>query len=61
MTAALPPGETRSTCCYCGVGCGVIIETRETRMARARSSACAETPSIRPISGGCAPRGPRCI
>ncbi len=24
-----PParGETRSTCCYCGVGCGVIIET----------------------------------
>ncbi len=21
------PGEVKSTCCYCGVGCGVIIET----------------------------------
>ncbi|MBL8516223.1 MAG: molybdopterin-dependent oxidoreductase [Betaproteobacteria bacterium] len=24
--AALAQNETRSTCCYCGVGCGVIIE-----------------------------------
>jgi assimilatory nitrate reductase catalytic subunit len=30
MMTPLQPGETRSTCCYCGVGCGVIIETRET-------------------------------
>ncbi|MFX6346353.1 hypothetical protein ABTF61_19330, partial [Acinetobacter baumannii] len=21
--------ETRSTCCYCGVGCGVLIQTEE--------------------------------
>ncbi|GAA5168027.1 molybdopterin-dependent oxidoreductase [Viridibacterium curvum] len=26
MAEALKPLETRSTCCYCGVGCGVIIE-----------------------------------
>ncbi len=25
-TTTTPPLETRSTCCYCGVGCGVIIE-----------------------------------
>src|SRR5690606_35681196 len=23
----LSPRETRSTCCYCGVGCGVIVES----------------------------------
>jgi assimilatory nitrate reductase catalytic subunit len=30
MMAPLQAGEVRSTCCYCGVGCGVIVETRET-------------------------------
>ncbi len=28
--------EARSTCCYCGVGCGVIIETDGTRIAGVR-------------------------
>ncbi len=23
---------TRSTCCYCGVGCGVLIETEDGRI-----------------------------
>jgi len=27
MSAATPVDAVRSTCCYCGVGCGVIIET----------------------------------
>ena len=27
MRGATDAGETRSTCPYCGVGCGVIIET----------------------------------
>ena len=44
--------ETRSTCPYCGVGCGVIIESRR----RAASPACAATPTTRPTSAGCAPR-----
>ncbi len=26
--------ETRSTCCYCGVGCGVVIETRRDANGR---------------------------
>lgn len=26
---ALAPGEVRSTCCYCGVGCGVIIQSSD--------------------------------
>jgi assimilatory nitrate reductase catalytic subunit len=30
MMTPLQPGEVRSTCCYCGVGCGVIVETQET-------------------------------
>jgi assimilatory nitrate reductase catalytic subunit len=28
--------ETRSTCCYCGVGCGVIIEHDESRITGVR-------------------------
>src|SRR5574338_4244 len=28
--------ETRSTCCYCGVGCGVIIEHRDGRITGVR-------------------------
>ena len=52
-TAAMT--ETRSTCPYCGVGCGVIIESRRRR----RSPACAATRTTRPTSGGCAPRAPR--
>lgn len=30
------PAETRSTCCYCGVGCGVIIETDGARITGVR-------------------------
>ena len=26
--AAAPVRQTRSTCCYCGVGCGVLIEAQ---------------------------------
>jgi assimilatory nitrate reductase catalytic subunit len=28
--------ETRSTCCYCGVGCGVIIQTENNRITDVR-------------------------
>src|SRR4249920_3468413 len=28
--------ETRSTCCYCGVGCGVIIESDGARVTGVR-------------------------
>ena len=28
--------ETRSTCCYCGVGCGVIIESEDHRITGVR-------------------------
>ncbi|WP_153145922.1 nitrate reductase [Dechloromonas sp. H13] len=28
--------EVKSTCCYCGVGCGVLIETEEGRIAGVR-------------------------
>ncbi|HEY8622942.1 MAG TPA: molybdopterin-dependent oxidoreductase [Casimicrobiaceae bacterium] len=28
--------ETRSACCYCGVGCGVIVETRDGRISGVR-------------------------
>ena len=34
MTSTLP--ETRSTCCYCGVGCGVIIESDGARVTGIR-------------------------
>ncbi|MFZ5558466.1 MAG: molybdopterin-dependent oxidoreductase [Pseudomonadota bacterium] len=30
------PRETRSACCYCGVGCGVIIESRDGRVSGVR-------------------------
>src|SRR5690625_1332706 len=29
--ASLPRRETRSICCYCGVGCGVVIESGPDR------------------------------
>src|SRR3954471_3274524 len=29
-------GEIRSTCCYCGVGCGVVIETLGERITGVR-------------------------
>ena len=28
--------ETRSACCYCGVGCGVIVETKDGRISGVR-------------------------
>ena len=28
--------ETKATCCYCGVGCGVIIETEDNRIINVR-------------------------
>src|ERR1019366_6861791 len=28
--------ETKSTCCYCGVGCGVVIETDGERITGVR-------------------------
>ena len=44
--------ETRSTCCYCGVGCGVRHRARR----RGASPACAAIPTTRRISASCAPR-----
>ncbi len=32
----LPTSETRSTCPYCGVGCGVIIESRDDQITAVR-------------------------
>ncbi len=32
----LPTGETRTTCTYCGVGCSLILETRDNRVIGAR-------------------------
>ena len=34
--SALPTLETRSTCPYCGVGCGVIIEARGAQITGVR-------------------------
>ena len=31
-----PENETRSTCCYCGVGCGVIISAEADRITGVR-------------------------
>ena len=45
--------ETRSTCPYCGVGCGVVIEHDRA----AASRVCAAIPIIRRISASCA-QGP---
>ena len=28
--------ETRSTCCYCGVGCGVVVESEAGRITGVR-------------------------
>src|SRR5260370_37934528 len=28
--------ETRGACCYCGVGCGVIVETKDGRISGVR-------------------------
>ncbi|HEY8707070.1 MAG TPA: molybdopterin-dependent oxidoreductase [Burkholderiaceae bacterium] len=35
-TATTPPSETRSTCPYCGVGCGVIIESQAGQITGVR-------------------------
>lgn len=32
----LPTGETRTICPYCGVGCGLILETRDNRIIGVR-------------------------
>jgi|APSaa5957512622_1039677.scaffolds.fasta_scaffold00882_4 NADP-reducing hydrogenase subunit HndD len=32
----LPTGETKTTCPYCGVGCGLILETRDGEIIGAR-------------------------
>lgn len=32
----LPTGETTTTCPYCGVGCGLVLETRENRIIGVR-------------------------
>ena len=56
MTAAPEQArEVRTTCPYCGVGCGVLAEAADGRRGR-RSRA---TPTIRPISAGCARRARR--
>jgi assimilatory nitrate reductase catalytic subunit len=44
--------ETPSTCPYCGVGCGVLIEHDITGVRATRT-----TP---PMPAGCAPRAPPC-
>ncbi|WP_188396987.1 nitrate reductase [Oxalicibacterium flavum] len=44
MTVVLPeknvdglkPNETRATCCYCGVGCGVLVQTEAGRVVGVR-------------------------
>ena len=47
--------ETRSTCCYCGVGCGVVIEHDGARITGVRGD-----PDTPPISASCAARAARC-
>lgn len=32
----LPTGKTRTVCTYCGVGCGIVLETRNGRVITAR-------------------------
>src|SRR5258706_355284 len=34
-----PMKETKSTCCYCGVGCGVVIEGQRERIIAVRGDA----------------------
>jgi len=36
MSKETPTKDTRSTCCYCGVGCGIIIESDGTRITGVR-------------------------
>ena len=31
--SAIGPSEVRSTCCYCGVGCGVLIDSFSSSLA----------------------------
>ena len=55
MNAPVPhPPVVRTTCPYCGVGCGA----RHNRMAAAAPRSPA-IPIIRRISAGCAPKAPR--
>jgi assimilatory nitrate reductase catalytic subunit len=45
--------ETRSTCPYCGVGCGVIIESDGAQITGVRGD------PAHPANFGCAPRAAR--
>ncbi len=36
MRYGLPTGETRTICPYCGVGCSLILETRDSRVIGTR-------------------------
>jgi predicted molibdopterin-dependent oxidoreductase YjgC len=36
LTSGLPTSETRSICSYCGVGCGLVLETRNGRVISVR-------------------------
>jgi predicted molibdopterin-dependent oxidoreductase YjgC len=36
MRYGLPTGETKTICTYCGVGCTLILETRDNRVIGAR-------------------------
>jgi predicted molibdopterin-dependent oxidoreductase YjgC len=38
-----PTGETATTCTYCGVGCGLILETRDGRIIGARGNPASPT------------------
>ena len=49
--------STKSTCPYCGVGCGVSDRTRQ----QAGHRGCAAIRTIPPISASSAPRARRCI
>lgn len=53
--------ETRSTCCYCGVGCGVVIETRRDANGRDTIVGVRGDPTIRRTSDACARKAARCI
>ena len=36
LKAGLPTGETRTICTYCGVGCGLVLETRDGKIISTR-------------------------
>ncbi|MCK7494462.1 MAG: molybdopterin-dependent oxidoreductase [Comamonadaceae bacterium] len=49
--------ETRTTCPYCGVGCGVIASSRDDARGQRRAR---RSRSTRPTSAACVPRVRRC-